>query len=135
MVAVGLVRDGPGHRRGGPATAEQTDAAKSWRIADFCRKCGSLARPVSLGKVFCQAPLSRVVWPQSAYRPRFDGVDRQGPAADAPTRLGQRVVIVVAQMPDDVDDPVGALIPVMRDAGDASPRDLGPRGCVVDLAD
>jgi len=91
--------------------------------------------PVNLGIVFCEPPLGRVVWQQSPYRPGLDGVDRQSPSADPPTRTRQFVFIVVAQMPDHVDDLIGALIPVMRDAGDASPRAARPSDLVVDLAD
>src|SRR2546430_6050385 len=104
MVAVGLMRNGPGDRSDDLVPAEDAVAANSSQIADFYRKRGSLMRPVSFGRVFCQAPLGRVVWPQAAYRPGFDGIDRQRPTADPPARLGQLVVVVVAQMPDQIDD-------------------------------
>src|SRR5208337_5632042 len=79
--------------------------------------------------------LGRVAWQQSARRPGLDGVDRQGPAADPPPRIGQLVVVVVAQVPDQVDHLMSAMVPMVCDARDASPGGAEPCSLVVDLAD
>jgi hypothetical protein len=87
-VFLGSMGCGHHHPWGESASVAAAIAANSSRTADLLRKRGSLMSPVSLGIVFCQAQLGRVVWQKSAYRPGLDGVDCQGPTADPPTRIG-----------------------------------------------
>src|SRR6516164_722315 len=79
--------------------------------------------------------LGRVARQQSPDRPGFDGIDRQRPTADAPARIGQLVVVVVAHMPNHIDHLIAALTPVVGDAGNAPTRGAGPFCRVVDLTD
>src|ERR1700685_167459 len=73
--------------------------------------------PQSLTRCYDAAasPLVRFARQQTTQRAGLDRVDRQGPAADPPAQIGQFVLIVVAQMPDHFDQPLGAVIAASRD--------------------
>src|SRR6516165_8816676 len=82
-----------------------------------------------------EGALGRVARQQSAHRPGLDGRNRQRPAADAPTGIGQLVVVVVAQVPNHIDHLIPVLTPVVGDARNAPSSGAGPSGPVIDLTD
>lgn len=67
-------------------------------------------------------------------RLRLNSIDSQGAAVDAPAGPRAQVLVVVAQMPDQVGRLIVAHAEVVCDAGDAAQRVVGVRTGRVDLA-
>jgi hypothetical protein len=67
--------------------------------------------------------------------PRLDRVDGKGTAVDPPPRLRAQVLVVVAEMPDEIGHLVVATRPVVRDGRDAAQRVTRLRPGGVHLAD
>jgi hypothetical protein len=65
----------------------------------------------------------------------LNSIDGQGATVDAPARASAQVLVVIAQMPDQVARLLVADAEVVRDAGDSAQRVVGFRAGCVDLAD
>ena len=69
--------------------------------------------------------LGRVARQHATHGPSLDSEDRQSPATNPPAGVGACILVVVAQVPDHIDELVRAITEVMRDARNASARGAG----------